>query len=160
MKYAFILILVLCSCQKSANQLFLPNIFSDGMVIQRDTTVSIWGRCNPNESIEIDGSWGYNITTISDSIGDWETSIKTVKDIGPFSLTIMTDKDKIKINDILMGEVWLAAGQSNMEMNFDYCCNTTDSAEHELMNANCPLIRMFNVNKQYSLVPTKEVEGR
>ena len=160
MKYAFILILVLCSCQKSANQLFLPNIFSDGMVIQRDTTVSIWGRCNPNESIEIDGSWGYNITTISDSIGDWITSIKTVKDIGPFSLTIMTDKDKIKINDILMGEVWLAAGQSNMEMNFDYCCNTTDSAEHELMNANYPLIRMFNVNKQYSLVPTKEVEGR
>ena len=49
MKYALILILVLFSCQKSSNQLSLPNLFSDGMVMQRDTTISIWGTSDPSE---------------------------------------------------------------------------------------------------------------
>ena len=159
MKYVLIIIFALFSCEISNNQLVLPNIFSDGMVMQRDTTISIWGKSNSNELVEIVTSWGYEVSTISDSIGNWKTFLKTVEDPGPFSLTIMTDKDEIKINNILMGEVWLAAGQSNMEMNFDYCCNSTDNGEKEILNANYPDIRMFNVKKNLSHVPLSIVEG-
>ena len=159
MKYVLIIIFALFSCERPNNQLVLPNIFSDGMVMQRDTTISIWGTSNSNELVEIVTSWGYEVSTISDSIGNWKTLLKTVEVPGPFSLTIMTDKYEIKINNILMGEVWLAAGQSNMEMNFDYCCNSTDNSEKEILNANYPDIRMFNVKKNLSHVPLSKVEG-
>jgi len=129
------------------------------MVMQRDTLVSIWGNSKPNHVLKIVGSWGDKVTTISDFNGNWEALLKTTHDIGPFSLSISTIEEKIIINDVLMGEVWLAAGQSNMEMNFDYCCNTTDRAEFEILNANYTNIRMFNVKKQYSLTPSKEVNG-
>ena len=58
-----------------------------------------------------------------------------------------------------MGEVWLASGQSNMEMNFDYCCNTTDSSEQILSNDIFNNIRMFNVEKDYSLIPSQISEA-
>ena len=96
---------------------------------------------------------------ISDSNGNWISFLNTTHASGPFSLTISAGKEKLYIEDILLGEVWLAAGQSNMEMNFSYCCNTTDSSEHELLNANYPEIRIFNVKKQYNLNPMKEVKG-
>ena len=60
---------------------------------------------------------------------------------------IIKGPKSIDIKDILMGEVWLASGQSNMEMTFDYCCNTTDSSREEISTANYPHIRMFNVKK-------------
>ena len=159
MKYALILILVFFSCQKSSNQLSLPNLFSDGMVMQRDTTISIWGTSDQSELVKIVTSWGNEATAISDSNGNWISFLKTTHASGPFSLTISAGKEKLYIEDILLGEVWLAAGQSNMEMNFSYCCNTTDSSEHELLNANYPEIRIFNVKKQYNLNPMKEVKG-
>ena len=127
MKYALILILVLFSCRKSSNQLSLPNLFSDGMVMQRDTTISIWGTSDQSELVKIVTSWGNEATAISDSNGNWISLLKTTHASGPFSLTISAGKEKLYIEDILLGEVWLAAGQSNMEMNFSYCCNTTDS---------------------------------
>ena len=159
MKYLLIIVFVFFSCDKKSNRLSLPDLFSDGMVMQRDTTVSIWGNSKPNHVVKIVSSWGDKVTTISDFNGNWKTLLKTVHAVGPFSLIISTKEEKLKINDVLMGEVWLAAGQSNMEMNFDYCCNTTDSAEYEILNANYPNIRMFNVKKQYSLTPSKEVNG-
>jgi hypothetical protein len=58
-----------------------------------------------------------------------------------------------------MGEVWLASGQSNMEMTFDYCCNTTDSSREEISTANYPHIRIFNVKKNLSIKPLETVKG-
>ncbi|MDB2625652.1 sialate O-acetylesterase [Flavobacteriaceae bacterium] len=59
----------------------------------------------------------------------------------------------------MIGEVWLASGQSNMEMDFDYCCNTTDNSEIELSSANYPEIRMLNITNQISSLPTNNFEG-
>ena len=152
--------LSILSCGQSTDRLVLPKIFSDGMIMQRDTTVSIWGTSKPNNLITVSASWGFNSSTSSDSLGNWKTSIRTVEEEGPFSLVITSGKDRINIKDVLMGEVWLAAGQSNMEMNFDYCCNSTDSSEKELLSANNPKIRMFNVKKNLSHTPVSKVEGK
>ena len=140
-------------------QLIISDIFSDGMVLQRDTTVFIWGKSRPNEIIKIIGSWGSEASTESDSNGSWKAYIKTVKDPGPFSLDIVSSRNRINISDVLMGEVWLAAGQSNMEMTFDYCCNTTDNSEEEISTANYSEIRMFNVKKNLSVDPLETLKG-
>ena len=130
------------------------------MVLQRDTTISIWGKSLPGSNIHLFPSWGRTISIKSDSNGLWRTILETTNGKASYSLRIISDNDKIIIKDILMGEVWVAAGQSNMEMNFDYCCNTTDSSEHVLQNDIFKNIRMFNVKKQYSLDPSSHIQGR
>ena len=74
-------------------------------------------------------------------------------------MILSSENDIHKINDILLGEVWIAAGQSNMEMTFDYCCNTTDSSESEVLSANFPNIRMYNVKKVLSNEPLDDTDG-
>ena len=147
-------------CGSSPKNLHVPALFSDGMVIQRDTTVAIWGESIPETNIHLYPSWGKNITVKSDKDGRWKTHLETNSDQKTHSLQIKSGKDKIFINDILLGEVWLASGQSNMEMDFDYCCNSTDSAQQVLSNDIFNNIRMFNVKKRYSLYPSSDINGR
>ena len=137
------------SCSET-HQLSLPALFSDGAVLQQSAMASIWGNANPEEEITITASWGSSVVTQSDKAGGWMAEIQTPEAGGPFIIEVSTDNESIILTDILIGEVWLAAGQSNMEMDFDYCRNTTDSAEHEIATANFPEIRMFTVEKNAS----------
>ena len=158
------LILVLftfMSCaQDKEHELSLSSLFTDGMVLQRDTLVSIWGRSTPNQLVTLNSSWGSIDSIQSDNNGDWIVRIPTNSNPGPHSFTITSGKNIKNINDVLFGEVWLAAGQSNMEMDFDYCCNSTDMASKELADADYPMIRMFNVKKALEYEPTIHVEGQ
>jgi len=138
----------------------MPQLFSDGMVIQRDTTVAIWGTYLPNKKINISCSWGFDINTFSDSLGYWKTKIRTNFNRDPQNITLSSSKDFFKINDVLLGEVWIASGQSNMEMTFDYCCNSTDSSSYEIKTANFSNIRMYNVKKALSNHPLTDTNGK
>ena len=128
------------------------------MVLQRDTTVAIWGQALPESIVYLSPSWGNIIKVKSDSNGFWKAFSETTNDQKNHHLQIKSGKDKIFINDILLGEVWLASGQSNMEMDFDYCCNSTDSAHQVLSNDIFNNIRMFNVKKRYSLHPSSDID--
>ena len=87
------------------------------MVLQRNTEVNIWGKSNPNQVINVLSSWNNkSIKTKSNSDGDWILKIETNNFNGPHKLTISTNNDLVEINNILLGEVWFASGQSNMEM--------------------------------------------
>ena len=77
----------------------MPQIFSDGMVIQRDTTVTIWGKYLPNEKIDINCSWGFDANTFSDSLGYWNAEVKTNFNREAQNITISSSKDLFKIND-------------------------------------------------------------
>ena len=110
----------------------LPSLFSDGMVLQRDTLVTVLGKYIPNQKINISCSWGFDTITFSDSKGNWRTELKTTFVNGPQIITLSNLSDFYKINDVLLGEVWIASGQSNMEQTFNYCCNTTDSSDSEV----------------------------
>ena len=129
------------------------------MVLQQEKNVAIWGEYAPNSSVTIKGSWGEISTGMSDKNGSWKVLIPTPKAGGPFELEITTKTTTKKITDVMIGEVWLASGQSNMEMDFDYCCNTTDNSEIELSSANYPEIRMLNITNQISSLPTNNFEG-
>ena len=152
--------LCLISCEKETKQtLVLPSLFSDGMILQRDTLANVWGQGKPGQLVTLDGSWNLSKSTRINEFGQWKLAISTSKDPGPHSLVISSGKETVKINNLLFGEVWLAAGQSNMEMDFDYCCNTTDSADKILKETHYPFVRMFNVKKTLEYKPTNNVEG-
>ena len=107
-----LLFLIFSSCSKQKENSFeMPQLFSDGMVIQRDTTVTIWGKYLPNEKIDINCSWGFDTSTFSDSLGYWNAEVKTNFNRDPQNITLSSSKDLFKINDVLIGEVWIAAGQ-------------------------------------------------
>ena len=94
----------------------LPSFFSDGMVLQQQTNAKIWGWAKPAAEIKITGSWNKkSYTTIADDKGNWNIRIVTPVAGGPYSLSF-SDGETLTINNILIGEVWLCSGQSNMEM--------------------------------------------
>jgi len=161
MKYIFIIIFIFTGCSIKTDNIYLklPSLFSDGVILQRDTTISIWGFSKPNSNINISTSWGVTLKEKSDSFGNWKVLINSGKAGGPHEIEINSVNEEIKIRDILFGEVWLAAGQSNMEMDFDYCCNTTDSSAYEINSANYPNIRMFNVKKNLSYDEINDLDG-
>ena len=156
----FLTLSVSSSCSNPKKTMFkVPQLFSDGMVIQRDTTIAIWGTYFPNKKIDISCSWGFETKTFSDSFGNWNAKIETNLNRDQQSILISSSKDHLKIDDILLGEVWIASGQSNMEMTFDYCCNSTDSSSYEIKTANFSNIRMYNVKKALSQKPLSDTNG-
>ena len=98
----------------------MNNLFSDNMILQRNSKVNIWGKSNPNQIVTVYASWNNKFEkTISNSNGDWILKIQTDSSIGPYEMSISTSDDTKIIKNILFGEVWFASGQSNMEMPLD-----------------------------------------
>ena len=155
--------LILHSCeQKEKIDLKLPFLFSDHMVLQQNEKVSIWGQYNPKDNIEINGSWGEKAIAESDGNGDWSLKIQTPKAGGPFTINIITSDSTIVLNDILFGEVWLASGQSNMQMPLKGWPpnDVIKDSKNEIASAAYPDIRMFTVPMTLSLVPLEDIEGK
>jgi len=97
-------------------KIVLPSIFTDNMVLQQKTDAPVWGKANVNVTVKLTTSWdGKTYTTKADKTGKWKIMIKTPEAGGPYSLTI-SDGEKIKLENVLIGEVWVCSGQSNMEM--------------------------------------------
>ena len=98
------------------NKLMLPSIFSDNMVLQQKAETPFWGKGTPNKEIQIKASWGAfaNAYVTKDSL--WITKIKTPKAGGPYNVTVKSGNTVILYKNVLIGEVWLCSGQSNMEM--------------------------------------------
>jgi sialate O-acetylesterase len=94
----------------------LPSFFTDGMVLQQQTNAKIWGWAKPGVEIKITTSWNKKIyTTKADNKGSWNIKVVTPVAGGPYNISI-SDGEPLTINNILIGEVWLCSGQSNMEM--------------------------------------------
>jgi len=122
----------------------LPNIFCDGMVLQRNTLIPIWGTASPGESINIELN-GNTFTVLANDTGNWQISIGPLKSGGPYQL-VVKGSNTLKINDVWVGEVWLCSGQSNMEWPMYWLPNYKD----EIDAANNPKIRQFRVQKMLS----------
>lgn len=124
----------------SFSQVRLPKLVSDGMVLQRDSKVKIWGWASKNEKINITFH-GKTYKTKANLNGEWSLLLEPMKAGGPYTMNI-TAGNKITINDILIGDVWLCSGQSNMEYQLGY-----DDATYgkEMKEVNNPEIRQFKV---------------
>ncbi len=156
MKIRFLFCLILLSFKVSAS-ITLPAIFSNGMVLQRNSTVSIWGWATPKESISISTEWNSQVyTTITPSSSKWEILINTPKEGGPYNINIK-GYTEIQLTNILIGEVWLCSGQSNMEMSASW---GIENGEVEIAKANYPKIRFFNVPKMTAETPQQLISGQ
>ena len=139
----------------------LTSLFSDHMVLQQKSNVKFWGTDKPNNEITISTSWENESKTIVDINGHWNVSIGTPSAGGPFKIEIKSNQHKIVLNDIMIGEVWLASGQSNMEMTLmGWPPNDIiNNADEEIAKSSNSKIRMFTVEKQISINPLGDIKG-
>ena len=160
-KIVFLAIIgIFISCTNVSHKLQLNSLFSDNMVLQRKTLVNIWGMGIPYKRIEIIPEWGKKINLNCNHDGSWNGQLKTPEAGGPYFIDIVSNNDTIKINNVMIGEVWLASGQSNMEMNLKgYPNEPILNSESEILNANYPNIRMFTVKKSISIEPLDTLNG-
>ncbi|HEY6803180.1 MAG TPA: sialate O-acetylesterase [Pyrinomonadaceae bacterium] len=151
MKLPLLLILIILSSASFVHaDVVLPDVLSSGMVLQRDHKVPIWGTADPGESITIKFA-GQTKHTTADKDGKWVVYLNPLKaNATPAKLTI-EGKNKLEFNDILVGEVWLVAGQSNMQR----LLSETANGEAAIAAANHPQIRLFNVSRQVAFKHAK-----
>ncbi len=121
----------------------LPDVISSGMVLQRDQVVPIWGKADPGEAVTVRFN-GQVKTTTADANGRWVIRLQRLKATATPAVLIVEGKNKIELQDILVGEVWLVAGQSNMQR----LLSETANGEQAIATANHPAIRLFNVSRQ------------
>lgn len=139
----------------------LPALVGDNMVLQQKTVVNLWGAADVNKEIVIKTSWdNKSHTAYSDINGDWTLQINTPIAGGPYQITL-DDGELTKISNILIGEVWLCSGQSNMEMQMTgFDRQPVDGALDVILKARKQTnIRMFTVKKNTSTTPLKSCEG-
>jgi sialate O-acetylesterase len=158
-KKLLLLLAMTCTIQVIAQlPLRLPTILSNHAVLQQSSNVKIWGWGPGAMTVSIVASW-MNKDTISVPIGAdclWETSIKTPKAGGPYVISFTCGKQSLMIEDILVGEVWLCSGQSNMEFNANW--GISDAGD---VSANCnnKEIRFFQVQQNYDQYPLSDCKG-
>jgi sialate O-acetylesterase len=149
LRFCFILI-IFCSALAIEAKVSVPKIFSDNMVLQRETPLPVWGRSAPGGKITVSFNRQTTSTT-ADQKGNWSLELEPEKAGGPFILTIKGE-NTLEIKNVLVGEVWLCSGQSNMEWTVGQSMN----AESELRTAENPNIRHLKVPRSISGSPESD----
>lgn len=138
-----------------ASDLKLPSILGDHMVLQQNSTANIWGWAAPGEKVEVNTSWdGEKYKAKADADGKWLVETRTAKAGGPYEISIKADVTQV-LKNIMLGEVWVCSGQSNMEWQL----RRAESAPSEVPAANHPDIRLFQVEKRIAALPKEDVNG-
>ena len=145
MKRTLIIVLVLSFFTINMyGRIILPSVFADNMVLQQNSEVAIWGWSDPGETIRIIASWNKDTVKVkADNSSKWTTSIKTIAAGGPYSIQILGN-GKVQLNNVMLGEVWICSGQSNMEMSVNWKLINGEEEAAKAANAN---IRIFHVEK-------------
>jgi len=144
----------------SFSQIKLPAIISSEMVLQRNSNVSLWGCSNANEEIFIEVSWNNKtITTKADKNGKWITKVETNDTRGAQKIIISSKSDKKILENVLLGEVWLCSGQSNMGMKLKgNVGQPVFDAKEAVLKANNNNIRLFQVEVNATKEPLEDVK--
>lgn len=132
----------------------LPNVFGSHMVLQRRKAVPVWGWSDPGEKITLQFN-NQTKTVKADKSGKWQAKLDPLEAGGPFVMTVRGKKSTVTFDDVLVGEVWVCSGQSNME----WTVNSSANAAQEIQQANYPLIRHFKVPHDLSLTPKDNILG-
>ncbi|MBT3194376.1 MAG: hypothetical protein HN341_17660 [Verrucomicrobia bacterium] len=129
-------------------------LFTDNMVIQRDTQAAVWGWGDAGEKVTVGGSWGKSASTTVDKAGKWQVKLQTPAAGGPFTLTIKGN-NTVEINNVLSGDVWLCSGQSNMA----WPVSKANNPDEEVAKADYPHIRSFMVGRAAVLEEASDCNG-
>ncbi len=162
LKVFLLLLLVFSAPYFAQTKLQLHSLFNDNMVLQQKAKVAIWGKASPKSKIEIKTNWGIASKAITSKDSVWKVFLQTPKAGGPFTLEIKNGNQKRILNNILVGEVWICSGQSNMEMPLRGFLpkEPVYNSEEEIQRANYPNIRLFTVKTIASLDPKTDCVGK
>jgi sialate O-acetylesterase len=133
-----VLVAAVMAAATSRADVKLPALISDGMVLQQQMSVPLWGWADEGEAVTVELQNQKVTATAKD--GKWLVKLKPLKAGGPFTLTI-NGKNRIELKNVLVGEVWIASGQSNMQWEM----RQLDNPQEKIDNANHPMIRLFTV---------------
>lgn len=161
MKRLVISMLALCAAVAMPAMPVMPKIFSDNMVLQRHRQVAFWGTAKKNTKVTVSTSWSKETFSVkSDDEGKWSLKVQTPAAGGPYTVTV-SDGEKLTFENVLIGEVWLCSGQSNMEMPMKgFSCQPVEGAADYILAAKPERpIRMFNVKRVTSYEKKDDVEG-
>jgi sialate O-acetylesterase len=132
----------------------LSALFTDGVVLQRSVEIQVWGRARPGSKVEV--TLGkLEVASTTDADGRWSISLPAMEAGGPYEMTIEGSGYERRVRDVMIGDVWVASGQSNME----WLVSASADAEAEIAGANDPLIRHFKVPHIWSESPVDTVVG-
>jgi sialate O-acetylesterase len=154
----FLFVMQVCIAQ----DLKLPAIFSDNMVLQQKTNAPVWGWNTPGKEIQVTGSWNNKtVKTTTDNSGKWKLKVSTPAAGGPYTLVIKSETS-ISFQNVMIGEVWVCSGQSNMEMPVKGWPNAPAlNSDTTIKGASkYPNIRLFNLQKKISQSPLSDCTGQ
>ncbi|MFA6187063.1 MAG: sialate O-acetylesterase [Phycisphaerae bacterium] len=154
--------LALACCVPAFGDVRLPALISDNMVLQQNMNVPIWGFAEPGEKVSIKADWQTFATSVkTDRNGNWKIRLHTPKYGGPYEI-IINGKNKVILKNVLIGEVWVCSGQSNMYMPVNYTDKYNRGVlnyENEIKAANYPNIRLFTVGNTVAATPQVNCPG-
>lgn len=164
MKYKLLLafaIFISVGLFNTLSAIHLPSFFCDNMILQQNTETMIWGWAKANTNVNIETSWNSkSYKAKSDKEGYWQTKISTPSYGGPYNITINDSDDILTIKNVLIGEVWVCSGQSNMEMPmFGYGNQPVNGSLDAIVKSKNSNIRLFAVKRDYSPTPLDSCSG-
>jgi sialate O-acetylesterase len=156
------MVITACALFSQPKNFSLAPLFTDNMILQQKEKVPVWGEGLPGIKIDINGSWGNKASSVVGMDGKWIVKIQTPKASGPFTLSIRYGDSLIVLKNVLIGEVWLCSGQSNMEMPLEgwQPRDTIATSANEIAHAQSPNIRLFHVQRTYAVVPASQCIGK
>ncbi len=142
-------------------QIELPALFSDNMILQQQTVVPVWGWGQKNSEYTIETSWNKKSFRVkSDQQGKWKTRIETPETGGPFTMTVSNDNDQTTLENIMIGEVWLCSGQSNMEMPLKgFPGQPVAGGNEEIVRSRNKNIRLITIPRDSKVTPKNDFDG-
>ena len=130
--------------QEIPTTLAISGVFKDHMVLQRETEAVIWGTGVPGKKVSVMGTWDNKVYRVSsDKDGKWQTKMKTPKAGGPYQVHVGDGKKEITLNDVLLGDVWICGGQSNMQWKMRGF--GVNHWKEDVQKAKLPMIRLCDV---------------
>ena len=156
MRLLFLVLCITFSLRAAAQTLRISPLFSDHVVLQQGHDLPVWGKAKPGSLVSVQLA-GTKQTVVADRSGKWMVKFPSMNYGGPYTLRIVSEIDSIQVNDVMIGEVWLASGQSNMEWRMEAGIGPNTSSE--IRSATDPMIRYFQVPRVTSIVPLDTLPG-
>ena len=128
----------------------LPKVFNNHMVMQQDKPLVVWGWANPSETVKVELATS-STETQANTTGEWKVTLPVMKAGGPYILKV-SGSTNVQFDDVMLGEVWLCSGQSNMEMGIGMC----DNAKEEIAAADYAGIRLLMVPNKWTPEPQSD----